>query len=224
MNYTLTRRLSTLPFRPFLSKQQARHATALPQVQRDEDLHILQPLPAVVPEQGPLDVVVSVLGSDRVGIIRAFSNVLTASCAHVAQSRMSLLGGDFAMIVHVKLPSLLADPRTLERRIRAELPGFSVLVRETVPRVGEGTGLEMWRVRLQARDQVGIVSAFANVVERWGGNVLQMETETVHGKFNLKGCLNVQGAEGLAVALKEVEEKFNANIALELLSVGGIQR
>lgn len=128
------------------------------------------------------------------------------------------------MIVHVKLPSLWSDPRTLERRIRAELPGFSVVVRETLPCVEQGAAREVWRVRLQARDQVGIVSAFAHVVTKWGGNVLHMETETVRGMFKLKGCLNVQGVEGLAVALEEVEEKFNADIALELMSVGGIRR
>lgn len=128
------------------------------------------------------------------------------------------------MIVHVKLPSLSADPRLLERRIRSQFPGFSVIVRETVPRVDVNARREIWSVDLEARDQVGIVSAFAGVVERWGGNVMHMETEMVHGMFRLKGCMNVEGVEGLAVALEEVEEKFDARIALELLGIGGIQK
>lgn len=139
---------------------------------------------------------------------------------------MALLGGDFAIIVHVRLPH--ADhASTLAERLREDLPGFEVAVRSTTPQTGEGE-TERWRVRLDGPDRPGIVAAVSGEIAKLGGNVIEMETETSSGGdnggqwFRLDGKVALEDGrvDGLAEALTSVEERFGASIALSYVPEG----
>lgn len=170
--------------------------------------------------------VVSLLGTDRVGIISTFTSSAAAVGADVVQSRMALLGGDFAIIMHVRLPH--ADhASTLAERLRDDLPGFEVAMRSTTPQTGEGAR-EKWRVRLDGPDSHGIVAAVSGEIAKLGGNIIEMETETSAGGnkggqwFRLHGKIALDDArvDGLAEALTNVEERYGSSIALSYIPEG----
>lgn len=78
----------------------------------------------------PHHAVVSVSGPDRTGIVNAVTSAVTEHGANMEDSRMALLGGDFAMIAYVRTPDSESSDN-LAATLRSQLPSFTISVRET---------------------------------------------------------------------------------------------
>eukprot|EP00177_Eucheuma_denticulatum_P007009 GFKZ01012749.1.p1 GENE.GFKZ01012749.1~~GFKZ01012749.1.p1 ORF type:complete len:262 (-),score=33.93 GFKZ01012749.1:545-1222(-) len=204
---------------PLRQSATAAAALAHPYLYDAPVVHAPPPLPAPSLSSHPPDVIVSVLGPDRVGLVHTFTSTLAHAEAHVTTSRMSLLGSDMAMIAHARLPTH-SNPAHLQRHIRSKLPDCCVSVRETlVPSVRLVE--EVWRIRVQAKDAVGIVAAIGGVVEKWGGNVLAMETGGGGGQFWLDGKLSGKRIDQLVDLVEaEVEHVFDAKVWLQFVAEG----
>lgn len=172
-------------------------------------------LPLDAPTTSPphADAVVSLLGRDRVGLIQIFSEAAAAANADVVQSRMALLGGDFAIVVHVRLPHH-RDAPALEERLRGDFPGFDVAVRHTDP--DRAVWRQRWRLWLKGPDRPGIAAAMSAEIEKVGGNVAEMRMKVGGGDVGIEGAVDLEeeGVGGLAHALEEVEQRFGVRIGL----------
>ncbi len=121
--------------------------------------------------------VLSVLGSDRTGIVRELSkSILDAGC-NVEDSRMTVLGGEFALIMLVsgswnavaKLESLLPK---LEQKLSLTITGKATEARQP------GTNMVPYVVDVVSMDHPGIVHDIAEFFAGRNINIEEMSTWT----------------------------------------------
>lgn len=177
--------------------------------------------------------VVSLTGPDRVGVVADFSSLLSSTFgANVEASRMAQLGGDFALILQLRVEragSGGADPATptaVEASLRQTFPGFSISARETEQEAPAAAGSD-YTVELEGPDSKGIVASVTEALVRAGANVGEMKTEVGpapfagYEEFRLAARVRVadDSVDGLGAALEKVQERFGVVVALE--AVGG---
>ena len=120
------------------------------------------------------------IGEDRPGIVAAVCRVVFEAGGNLRDTSMTILSGQFAMIVVVGVePSL--DLRTLDRAfdpVRKEL-GIEVFVRELSPSHLEaalGAEAEMALVQVMGPDRPGIVYRVADAMAKRSINISDVET------------------------------------------------
>lgn len=182
---------------------------------------------------GGRTMVVSLTGPDRVGVVADFSSLLSSSFgANVEASRMAQLGGDFALILQLRVEGAGPDdadavtPEAVETSLKETFPGFSISARETGQEPRSVAGSD-YTVELEGPDSKGIVASVTEALVRAGANVGEMKTEVGpapfagYEEFRLNARVRVADdrVSGLGAALEKVQERFGVVVALE--AVGG---
>ncbi len=121
--------------------------------------------------------VISALGEDRPGIVNELSRLVSETGCSIEDSRMTVLGGDFAII-------LLVEGRWNElAKLEAGLPaagrrfGLTVNAKRTTPKHQEGNLLP-YNVEVVSIDHPGIVHQLANFFSSREINIRDMATTT----------------------------------------------
>jgi glycine cleavage system regulatory protein len=120
--------------------------------------------------------ILTVVGPDRPGLVRALSQAVAARGGSWLESRMARLAGQFAGIVLVEAPeSLLDDLRALEAQ------GLRILVQggAAAEAIGERLTLEV-----VGNDRPGIVRDITAVVAANGINIEELTTGVLSGSFS----------------------------------------
>jgi glycine cleavage system transcriptional repressor len=152
-------------------------------------------------------VVLTAVGADRVGIVDDLSGAISAGGCNIEESKMAVLGGEFAVIMLVSGQTAAVD--TLSR----SLPGLGqklslhVECRAThAPRAGEpGRPYLLEAVSL---DTPGIVHSVTAILRGHGINIEDLETDTAAAPwtgapmFRLHAHLVV----GLSVSIAQLKE------------------
>ena len=121
--------------------------------------------------------ILTVIGPDRPGLVRALAQAVAAHGGSWLESRMARLGGQFAGIVLVEAPdSLLDDLRALENE------GLRIVV-QTGSATPAQTG-ERLAVEVVGNDRPGIVRDVARVLAEHGVNIEELTTDVVSGSFS----------------------------------------
>lgn len=129
-------------------------------------------------------VVVSAFGPDRPGIVAAVTGVLVDHGANLADTAMTNLAGQFAMVLVVEVPE---DERAeaLEAALvdQTAALGMTAVVRPLPDDAGGSeTGVEggsSWAVSVYGADRPGIVHRVATLLAGHGANVVDLSTRTV---------------------------------------------
>lgn len=169
----------------------------------------------------PHHIIMSISGPDRPGIIKSVTEAVAEHDANVEESKMAILGGDFAMIVYVSIGSA-DNAEKLAVSIRGQLDNFSISVRETVAPTTEDRSEPLWTLTLQGPDHPGIVAAVSEALATNGCNVHELETETSSAPFagyrlfTINGSVSVDESklDKLSDALNKVEDHFGSTISL----------
>jgi glycine cleavage system transcriptional repressor len=119
--------------------------------------------------------VLAALGEDRTGLIDEFSRAILQSGCTISDSRMAVLGGDFALLLQVagnwnNIAKLEDQLPGLEQRL-----GLTVTAHRTRERTG-GRDLLPYGVDVVALDQPGIVHNLARFFSRRDINIQEMVT------------------------------------------------
>lgn len=116
-------------------------------------------------------------GDDRPGIVDSMSGLVYRTGCNLEDSRMSVLGGAFALMVLVTgTEHQLTILEEEARRLGAELALIVDSKRTQAPRgPAEGPGA-VHRIRAVAMDHPGIVHRLTHVLSREGVNVVNLET------------------------------------------------
>lgn len=119
--------------------------------------------------------VLTLIGADKPGLVKAISNIATRHGANWEASRMARLGGRFAGLLLVTLEPSRAE--ALRRELEALSDhGLRVMVEESA-RVEPRQDWQRWRLELLGTDRVGITHRVAETLAELGINVDELETE-----------------------------------------------
>lgn len=117
--------------------------------------------------------IMTVLGSDRQGLVSSLANTVARHGGNWLESRMARLAGQFAGIVRIECPAAAVDGLLNELRTPG-IPGLTVqAVREAE---SEPVVRRTLTVDVMGHDRPGIVREFSAAIAKAGGNVEELTT------------------------------------------------
>src|SRR6266513_3683301 len=120
-----------------------------------------------------IPLVMTVIGKDRTGLVESVARLVADHGGNWLESRMCRLGGEFAGILRVHVPS---DRRAALEQALSKLPGLSVVVHsdETVDLAPKP---QLASLEVVAQDRPGIVREVTHALAAQGVNVEELVTE-----------------------------------------------
>ena len=172
--------------------------------------------------------VVSAIGQDRPGIVDEVSAFVFAHQCNVEDSRMAVLGGDFALIMLVSGPDSDVD------KLKAHLPELEEKSSLTVvsrsaksPLAPRAVSAVPYALKAVGMDHAGIVHNIAHLLAGMGVNVETAETSTSHSPetgtpifaMNMKLAVpgNLQPTQ-IREQLAKLSDELNVDITIEPLA------
>ena len=123
------------------------------------------------------ELVISALGKDRPGIVNDLSHTIYQLGCSISDSRMTLLGGEFAMLLLVEGPwnqlaKLEGQIKDLEKKL-----GMSIVARQTQHLPNQEDKLP-YSVEVVSLDNPGIVHKLSNFFSQRHINIEELNTST----------------------------------------------
>ena len=117
----------------------------------------------------------TVIGRDRTGIVESVARLVADHGGNWLESRMCRLGGEFAGILRVHVPS---ERRADLEQALSHLPGLTVVLRADEPARAEGKP-QLASLEVFGQDRPGIVREFTRALAGQGVNVEELTTECI---------------------------------------------
>lgn len=122
------------------------------------------------------NIVITLTGPDRVGIVEEVSEVVVRLAGNVETSRMMRLGGEFAILMLVTLPAEQVGELEIELEyLRAQDYVFSVRATRQ-SQAGAHPGWRPYRVEVQGADHEGIIHQIAQACSKLGISIDSMDS------------------------------------------------
>lgn len=123
--------------------------------------------------------VITAIGEDRPGIVNDLTEILLDASLNIEDSRMSILGGEFALILLVSgnaesISSLNAEQGTLEQRLKLKL-----LIKPTSQKVDRDDTIP-YLITVEGMDNPGIVHKLAHYLSQQSINITNLQTHSSH--------------------------------------------
>jgi glycine cleavage system regulatory protein len=163
--------------------------------------------------------VVTVTCPDVPGIVERLTAAVVAQGGNWEESRLARLGGDFAGIVMVSVPSDRAE--ALQAALVAlSSDDMTVAVKRTSPKgASASAGHVLCWIRLEGADHEGIVHDVSAYLARQGVNVESMETEVVAAPMSATPLFYMEAQLDLPPALTIDELRKNLAAIADQLGV-----
>jgi glycine cleavage system regulatory protein len=152
-------------------EQDNRFATKAPMLRKAVVLQEAEPA-------GPVQLVVTVMGRDRPGIVRQLAERAQRHGANWASSRMSRIAGEFAGTVQLEVPAA-AVPALTEALQGLETAGLKLMLAASDAVSGTPAGFRRLALELVGEDRVGIVSQVTAMLAARGVSIASLQTELV---------------------------------------------
>jgi glycine cleavage system regulatory protein len=167
--------------------------------------------------------VLTVIGSDRPGLVELVARIIAGHGGNWLESRMSRLGGEFAGIIKVEIAA--ASEPALARDLGAlAAQGLTVVARSGG--VEPSLARRFAALDLIGHDRPGIVRDISQALARAGANVEELttscESAAMSGEPLFKAAIKISLPEGRDVAairreLEEIAANLLVDISLEPL-------
>lgn len=123
--------------------------------------------------------VITAIGEDRPGIVNDLTEILLEANLNIEDSRMSILGGEFAVILLVSgnaesISSLNAEQAALEQRLKLKL-----LIKPTSRKVDRDDTIP-YLITVEGMDNPGIVHKLAHYLSLKSINITNLQTQSSH--------------------------------------------
>src|SRR5512135_534215 len=119
--------------------------------------------------------VMTVIGQDRPGLVDSVAGVVAEQGGNWLESRMSRLGGQFAGILRVEVPSE-NEPALVVGLKKLESRGLTVVVHPDQPKAS-ALAPRQNLLEIVGQDRPGIVREISHALASFGVNVEELETE-----------------------------------------------
>jgi glycine cleavage system transcriptional repressor len=123
------------------------------------------------------------VGPDRPGLVNALASLIRDAGANIEDSRMAILGGEFAVILLISgSPGAVERAKEIGVRIERELE-LRCILKETSPARSPSDYLP-YRIDVSGADRPGIVEVIAAILAGRGINVASLESRLTHAPFS----------------------------------------
>ena len=171
-------------------------------------------------------IILTLTGSDRIGIVEEVTRILLNCGGNVEVSHMAHLASEFAILMLVALPDdqvlgLESDMQSLMAQ------GYKVTLTQASQTEAQAhPGWVSYRVELLGADQEGIVHEVAATMRQQGINIESMDMQVVSAPvsgsplFNMKGVISVPPGltgHGWEAALIHTGSRLNVDITLKAI-------
>jgi glycine cleavage system transcriptional repressor len=171
--------------------------------------------------------VISALGPDRIGFADQLSQEILDRQGNIEESKMAVLGGEFAMLVLVS-SGHKGSIDTISRELSAfgEREGISVLVKPTTAPRHEREAVP-YRLETISLDSPGIVHAVTALCREYGINIEDLETDTSSAPmtgapmFHMKAIVAIPSSlriHTLRDRLEELEDERGLDVIFKPLA------
>ncbi len=147
--------------------------------------------------------VISAIGEDKPGIINALSKEATRNQCNILDTRMTVLGGEFALLMMISGQPAAIESAAGALSAAADKLGLTTILKRTQPRKAS-TSSRPYRVEVVAIDHPGIVTEIAGFFSSRDMNIEEMETgayaaaHTGTPMFSLEMTVNIPGTVAVA--------------------------
>ena len=118
---------------------------------------------------------ISAIGEDRPGIVKQISRFILDRNGNITDSRMAVLGGEFAIILLVE--GDVQSIAKVEKDINEQsLAGLLIQTKRTKPMEKQST--RYYSLRVVSMDHPGIVHDVTEFLSGYGANIVNLETAT----------------------------------------------
>ncbi len=167
------------------------------------------------------NIVFTLTGSDRIGIVEAVTKLLLEHGGNVETSRMVRLGGEFAMLVLVSMPA--EEVESLEKVVDSlAAQGYKVTSSQTEQSYADKfPGWLPYQIEVLGTDHEGIIHQVALYLSQCGINIESLDTGISHAPmsgtplFNMKAQVmvppNLSGKDWMP-GLDEIGHQQNVDI------------
>lgn len=166
------------------------------------------------------DIVLTLTGPDRVGIVEEVTRVLLGMDGNVGTSRMARLGGEFSIIMLAALPD---QAGTLVERVEEAFAGLTAegyrltVSATTAPESQVAT--DSYRIVVRGADHEGIVHEIARGLAQRGINIESAETSTVSAPVTGSPLFMMTAIVAVPCELVETEWISTLGLAAEAAGV-----
>ena len=166
--------------------------------------------------------VLTAVGTDRPGIVAELTEILAGRGINVADSRMAVLGGEFALMMLLSGAQDVLASASQEVTSACERLGLELIVKDTHSPAAHRAGhVRSYEVKVHALDHPGIVHAVTGTLQKLGGNVVSLSTSAYQAAvtgaplFEMELQADFPGDISVArlrEALDQVSETANADV------------
>lgn len=121
--------------------------------------------------------VITASGEDKIGLVDRLSSKITASGCNIEESRMAVLGGQFALIMLISGPWNSLSKLESQLALLGEQLGLTIIHSRTRKRERAQPAIP-YRVEVVAMDHPGIVHNLSAFFSRNGINIEELQTST----------------------------------------------
>lgn len=167
----------------------------------------------------PIPLVMTIISPDRTGLVESVARTVAAHDGNWLESRMCRLGGEFAGILRIEIPSAKKSA-LLDALQKLQANGLQILVRADQSAAVTVSGKQT-KLEIVGSDRPGIVREITAALARAGVNVEEFSSEVVSapmsGETLFKATARLQLPERCDLAaLKKDLEKIAADLQVDV--------
>jgi glycine cleavage system regulatory protein len=163
--------------------------------------------------------VMTIIGQDRPGLVDSVAGLVAEHGGNWLESRMSRLGGQFAGILRVEVPSE-SEPALVAGLKKLESRGLTVVVHPDQPKPPAAAGRQSV-LEIVGQDRPGIVREISHALAGFGVNVEEFESECASAAmsgetlFKARARLSIP-ASCDAAQVRQQLERIAADLIVEI--------
>jgi len=123
--------------------------------------------------------VITAIGADRPGIVNELTEVLLNVNLNVEDSRMSVLGGEFVVMLLVTGSEASINSIQQQKESLADKLNLNLLIKSTTSRSNNDNHLS-YKITVEGMDNPGIVHKLARYLSQHNINIVNMQTKSGH--------------------------------------------
>jgi len=163
--------------------------------------------------------VMTIIGEDRPGLVDSVAGIVAEHGGNWLESRMSRLGGQFAGILHVEVPTDQEQPLVGALK-KLGASGLNVVVHSDQPRPS-AADQPLSLLEIVGQDRPGIVRQISHALASYGVNVEELHTECASAAmsgetlFKARAKLNIPESCNVA-ELRQTLERIAGDLIVEI--------